>query len=241
MTVVAVPSTAPVTALEIIRQALRKIGAIDPQEAPKAEEVSVALDALNGIIDTWSATSGTALNNDELVVTLPAMTKTMSIGPGQDIDIDRPFRIESAYARISQIDRPIQVVDKGQYDAVTLKGIGTSWPEILWYDGNIPVGNLYFWPLASSSVELHVTLLNFLRAFADQNASQYLPRGMKRALVLALAIEVAPEFALTPSPDLIKQAALAYRAYFRSASSVPDMDSDTRVTSRLGAFLGGGF
>ncbi len=229
------------SALEIIRPALRKIGAIDAVETPSSEQTQVALECLNGIIDTWGATSGVAVNNQEVTVTLPPMTTTLTIGPLQTIDIERPFRVESAYARIGNIDRPISVVDKAGYDAVNLKNMGTSWPELLWYDGNLPTGSVYFWPLASSSVELHLTFLRYLTTFADANAVQVLPRGYLRALQLTLAVEVAPEFALSPSPSLVKQQALAYRAVTRMNHVVQDMEPGITVRSRLGQFLSGGF
>lgn len=231
----------PTSALEIIRPAMRKIGAIDALEAPSAEQTKVALECLNGIIDTWGAVSGTSVNNQELVVTLPPMTPTITIGPGQTVDIERPFRVESAYARIGSIDRPIDVVDKANYDAVNLKAMGTSWPEMVWYDGNLPTGLLYFWPLASSNVELHLTFLRYVTAFADANDTQVLPRGYVRAMQLTLAVEVAPEFGLEPSPALVKQQALAYRAVTRMNHVVQDMEPGVSVRSRLGQFISGGF
>lgn len=230
-----------VSALDIIKPALRKTGEIEGNETPSSDQIAVALDCLNGIIDTWSATSGTAVNNEEIVVTLPANQRTITIGEGQAIDVPRPYRIESAYARIYNIDRPIQIVDKAQYDSIILKQLGTNWPEVIWYDGGVPTGNLYVWPQASYSVELHVTVLRYVRSFTDANDSQALPQGHKRALILALANEVAPEFGLQPSSALQQQAALAYRSIVRANYQVPDLDtSNNRVESRLGQFLSGG-
>ena len=228
------------SALQIIRPALRKIGAIDATETPDAEQTAVALECLNGLIDSWQVQSATAINSVEKVVTLAANTTSMTIGPGLTVDIERPFRVESCYARIHNIDRPVHVVSKQQYDQVVLKDLGTSWPEMLWYDGGIPTGNLYFWPRANAGVEVHITLLRYVAAFDDANDSQELPQGHKRALTLALAVEVAPEFALEPSNSLQKQAALAYRSITRANYQVPELDGETRVQARLGQFLSGG-
>lgn len=229
------------SALEIIKPALRRIGAVDALETPSSEQVQVALECLNGIIDSWSATSGTAVNNEEMVVTLPANQTTLTIGDGQAINVPRPFRIESAYVRVQNIDRNVKIVDKAEYDAVNLKDLATTWPEILWFDGGVPTGSLYLWPRASYSIELHVTVLRYVTAFADANATQSLPQGHKRALQLALAVEVAPEFALEPSPSLVRSAAIAYRAMVRANYQVPDLNTGVRVEARLGQFLSGGF
>lgn len=229
------------SALDIIKPALRRIGAIDALETPSPEQTQVALECLNGLIDSWSATSATALNNEEIVVTLPPNQTTMTIGTGQAIDVPRPFRVESAYVRVQNIDRNVKVVDKAEYDAVNLKDLATTWPEILWYDGGVPTGNLYFWPRASYGVELHVTVLRYLAEFASATDTQNLPQGHKRALQLALAVEVAPEFALEPSPTLVRAASNAYRAMLRANYQVPDLQTNVRVEARLGQFLSGGF
>lgn len=229
------------SALEIIKPALRKIGAVDALETPSAEQTAVALECLNGIIDSWSATSGTAVNNEEIVITLPPNTTTISIGDGQTINVPRPFRVESAYARVQNIDRNIQIVDKAEYDAVNLKDLATTWPEILWFDGGVPTGNLYFWPRASYGIELHVTVLRYVAAFSSATDTQSLPQGHKRALTLALSVEVAPEFALDPGPSLIRSASTAYKAMVRANYQVPDLQTGVRVQARLGQFLSGGF
>lgn len=228
-------------AIEIIRPALRAIGAVDGVEEPKPEEVSAALEVLNGLIDQFKTTPAAMLNNKEVVLTLPAMTQSLSIGDGQDIDVPRPFRIESAYARISRIDRGIKIVDKAEYDAVNLKDLGTSWPEIMWFDGGVPTGRCYFWPLASSAVELHVTVLRFLTEFTDSEASQQLPQGMRWMLQKQLEVASCPVFQLPVPPKLERQAMVAYRSYMRSVTQIPDLSGDVRVTSRLGQFISGGF
>lgn len=229
------------SALEIIKPALRRIGAVDALETPTAEQTQVALECLNGIIDSWSATSGTAVNNEELVVTLPANQTTLTIGDSQVINVPRPFRIESAYVRVQGIDRAVQIVDKAEYDAVNLKDLSTTWPELLWFDGGVPTGALYFWPRSSYGVELHVTVLRYVTAFAAATSTQSLPQGHKRALQLALAVEVAPEFALEPSPSLVRAAQAAYRAMVRANYQVPDLKTSVGVQARLGQFLSGGF
>ena len=241
MPVVVTPSASPVQAIEIIRPALRKIGAIDAIETPSAEQTQVALEALNGLIDTWKTQTSAAINNTELVVSLPPSTRSLTIGPGMDIDTVRPFRIESAYTRFTNIDRSVKVADKAEYDAINLKGLGTSWPELLWYDGGIPTGNVYFWPLASATVELHITLLHYLAEYESSEDSQYLPSGYKRALTLCLAVEMAAEFGMEAPATLQKQASLAYRAITRANQNVPELDSGNAVGSRLGQFLSGGF
>lgn len=228
-----------VQALDIIKPALRRIGAIGATETPDADQTAVALEALNNVIDTWSVLPFTAKNNTEATVSLPAGTASLTIGPSQTINIPRPYRIESAYTRVQGIDRPIKVWDKAQYDAVSLKSISTTWPEGLWYDGGLPTGRVYFWPLCASTTEVHITVLSQVAQFAASTDSQDLPSGYKRALMLTLAVELADEFNLPVSANLARQQDMAYTALTKQNVSVPDLSVHPRVTSRLGQFLGG--
>jgi hypothetical protein len=226
------PESLEITALDIIRPALRLIGAIDPLEQPKAEQVAVALDSLNLLMDTLRVSAGAAINNEEMVLTLARGAKTHTI--------NRPLRVEGAYARLHLIDRPIRVVDKAEFDSVSLKGLNTSWPEIVWCDGNAPYSSLHFWPQPASDIEVHVTVLKHLVGFVDATTAEVLPAGYRNMLTKLLAVEVAPAFGLEPSASLVRSAALAQRAYTRANTNVPDMEVGVRVTSRLGQFLGGG-
>lgn len=227
------------TALTIIKGALLEAGVIDPLETPGADQVAVCLDKLNDLIDTWGTQPQAAINNTETVVTLPGSTRSLTIGPGQTINVARPIRIESAYARLQNIDRPIDVVEKQSYDEISVKGLGTSWPEMLWYDGGYPTGNVYFWPLASAPVELHITTLNYVVEFADANTDQALTKGYRRALILGLAEELCGLFGVPMPPSLERRAAMALKAVKRANASVPELETTARRTSRLGAFLGG--
>lgn len=228
------------TANQIIKRACLEIGAIDVTETVGGDEASICLDALNDLIDTWSTAPQAAYNNQEIVLSMAPSTFGLTIGPGQQINTVRPLRIESAYARYNNLDRPIEVIeDKVSWDAILIKQLGTSWPEALWYDGGLPTGNVYFWPQPSGTVDLHITVLNYVGAFDLLTTDQTLSRGYKRALELGLAVEIADMFKLPVSPNLQRRASLAYRAIRRANSVVPEMETGTRRASRLGKFLAG--
>lgn len=231
---------AQVTALSMIYRAMREIGALDVIGTPSAEETAVCLDALNDLIDTWSTQPQAAYNNHELTVSLPSGTASLTIGPGQQINVERPLRIEMAYARYFNIDRVItSIEDKAQWDAILIKDLGTSWPEVLWYDGGLPTGNVYFWPRPSGTVDLHITVLNYVGQYALATDSQELSRGYKRALELALAVEIAPQFNLPLPANLELRAAQALKLVKRANHNTPELEIGERRSARLGRFLAG--
>lgn len=229
-------------AIDIIRPALRRIGAIGATETPSARQTSVALDCLNAILDTWSVLPQTAPKPVETVVTLPANTPFLTIGTGQQINVARPSRIDSAYARAQGLDEPIDVVSKQRYDSVDQKALGSTWPELLWYDQGAPTGKVYFWPVAAANLELHITTDGALTAFADANAQQDLPGGYLRCLQLTLAMEVAPDFRLSVPDSLVRAQGLAWDAMVAQNFVVPDLDLEgsPAITTRKGQFLAGG-
>ena len=228
------------TANQIIKRACLLAGAIDVTETVGGDECDAYLEALNSLIDLWSTTPQAAYNNHEIVVTMAPSTFGMTIGPTKQIDVERPLRIEGAYARYNNLDRQIEIIeDKASWDAILIKQLGTSWPEALWYDGGLPTGNVYFWPQPSGTVELHLTVLSYVSAFSSMTTDQTLSRGYKRALELNLAIEIADMLQLQVSPSLERRAALAYRAIRRANSVVPDLEIGGRRASRLGKFLSG--
>jgi len=232
-----------VSALNIITPALRRIGAIGAIETPSAKATQTALDALNGLIDTWSVIPPTQVRDIESVVTLGAGLSFLTIGPGQQINVPVPDRIESAYARLFNLDEDIEVADKPKYDSVEQKGLGSTWPELLWFDQGQPTGRVYFWPVPAANTEIHITTRGVLATFASATDTQNLPPGALRALRLALAVDVAADFQVPVSQDLRVAAATAFDAFAASNLIVPQLNMEVgspAIQTRLGQFLSGG-
>ena len=228
-----------VSADTIIRSSLRRIGTIDAIETPSAEQVAVSLDALNDILDAIKNEPFASSNNTEITVTLPAMTASLTIGPGQQIDTPRPVRIESAFARLGNLDQVIEPVEKADYDQILIKGLGASWPEMLWYDGNLPTGAVWFWPLPSAPVEIHLTILSQLQPFGDSTEKQELRPGVKQWLEFKLALDLCDLFVLPVPAALPGRLASSGRALKRAFAPPINLDIGKRKASRLGRFLAG--
>jgi hypothetical protein len=230
-------------AIDIITPALRKIGVIGATETPSARQIALALACLNDeIIDPWSVLPFTATKPLETTVTLPANTPFLTVGPGQAINIPRPARIVSAYARVSGLDQTVDVATKQMYDAADQKTLGTTWPQMCWYDQGLPTGKVYFWPLADSSIEVHLTTSSALSAFADSNAAQDLPGGFKGTLILTLAVAIAPAFQLEVPPSVAAAQATAYAAMTAQNVEIPELDlGEPAMQTRKGQFISGGY
>lgn len=228
-------------AVDIIRPALRRIGAIGALEQPNAKQTQVGLEAVNGLLDTWGVLTTAGVRPIVAIVSLAAGVPYLTIGPGMQIDLPRPDHVDMAYARAQGLDETIRVVSKQIYDDIDQKSLGSTWPEVLWYDQGVPTGRVYIWPLAASTIELHITTRGVLRQFASANDAIDLPGGAFRALMLKAAIECAPSFNLPVSVSLDKEATLAFDAFTTQNVVVPelDMEGDPAIRTRLGQFLSG--
>jgi hypothetical protein len=224
------------TAIAIIRPALRRIGAVGATEQPTAKQIAIGLELLNGLIDTWSVLPQTS-RPVETVVSLNAATLT--IGPGQQINVVRPMRIESAYSRVSGLDQDIRVETKQVYDSIDQKSTNSTWPELLWYDQGTPTGIVHFWPIPQASVELHITTRLCVQPYALAEDDQNLPGGYLRALQLALAVESGSSFNVPVSATLMQDATNAFNAITPQNFTVPELSTDRQVSTRLGQFLSG--
>lgn len=229
-----------VAAIDLIRPALRRIGAIGAVEQPTANQIAAGLDALNGIVDWLSVEPQGATCRVESVYTLAAGQTTITIGPGGQVNIPRPMRVESAYARFQNLDENIQVCSKEVYDAIGLKTVGSTWPEYLWYDQALPIGTAKLWPVPQASIDIHLTTLATLAPFANANSAQELPGGYRNWLDLELSIACADTFNLPVSPITMQRRNAAWDAMVKQNLVVPELWPQPQIRTRLGQFLGGG-
>lgn len=225
------------SALEVIKGALLRVGVLDPIEAPTAEQTAVSLDALNGLIDTMQTSPLSAIGQVEYVASVTAGAVT--IGPAGQIDVPRPLLIAGAYCRIAGIDYPVEVVGKQEWDAIDIKALGSTWPDVCWYDDAMPIGTVRFWPVPAGAVEIHLTVAEQLQPFGTAHTSQHLGQGLKRALVLSLALEVCPIFGMQPTPQLLRDASNAMRVYKRTRAEVPQLDISNTASTEA-QFMAGG-
>lgn len=214
------------TALQIITDALGKIGVLGAGDTMQSEDAQLALAMLNGIVDAWSNEPYSAYTVSEVTCNLNAGDYTKTIGPGQQIDVARPMRLEvGGFTRQANIDRSVDVWSYRDYNEITLKSVSATWPQGIYYDGGFPVGNIYMWPKVGIACTLHLMLQVRITQFDDLATDYSLPPGHKRTLGLCLAQELAPVYGRQLPPAIERQAANAKRLLKRSHVMVPDLRS----------------
>lgn len=229
----ALPAT---TAYTIITGAMQDIGALALGEVPTSEEATACLISLNDMLDMWNTERLAVYNIAPEIFPYVPGTGTYTIGPGGDFDTDRPVKIESAYSRDSHgNDYKIgEVTDNYEYysDIIT-KYTQATLPSILYFDGNFPLQNLYFWCVPSDgSYSVVLWLWKQLPQFQELNEEIILPPGYNQALKKNLSIQISPAFGATPTQELKEQAANSKAQIKRSNYNIKELHFDSSIVRR---------
>lgn len=204
------------TAYDIIHGALRKIGAIAVGETLAPADGNTGLEQLNAMLDLWSTEHLTVFNNSETVLQLQAGKSTYTIGTGGDFNMPRPLRISGAYTRLqptgTTVDYPCAEVDYSRYARIGLKSQPGPWPKVMYFNTSYPLAELIFWPVPSQNAEFHLWTDSLFSQFVNLTDVVSLPQGYLLALQTNLALILAPEYGVSPSPDLEQMARSSKKA-----------------------------
>lgn len=195
------------TALQLVTSSLRKIGAVAAGEALDADEQSDALAALNQILESWNLKGLALFRRENAAYTLVPSQQAYSVGSGADFDGARPITLHSAFVTRGGIDYPLAVLTQAQWNDILQKSTESQLPEAVYYEPTFPDGTLRFWPVPLEALPVTLAIDMQLAVVADINDDLSFPPGYERALLYALAVDLAPEYpAVTLSQSVIDAA-----------------------------------
>ena len=141
------------------------------------------------------------------------------------------------------ITYPVKVIDNERYDPITYKALAGANPQAIYYEATYPNGTLYLYPIASGCT-LKIRVLNSVKQFASTSVNIDMPEGYEDAIMLALAIRMAPGYGKQVNPDTKQAARRAMNAIKVTNQVVPTMDLPDAVMGRSGSsfasFMSGG-
>ena len=191
----------------VINEALMAIGQLAEGESPSAETAQSALRRLNSMVESMNNESLQIYQIQDEIFTLPANSTTRTIGVGAQLNTAWPIKIlESSFVRdpvnAPSVDFPIAIINNDEYSAITVKSVTGPYPQVIYYDRAYPVGTLYFWPVPSASLSLHLSTWKQLSSFAALATTLSLPPGYEEMLTFNLAIRLAPSFGVSASQEV---------------------------------------
>lgn len=220
------------TVLDLIKSSLKLIGVYGAGETPSNDDAQDAFDVLNMMIGSW--------NNDGLMMyqildetfSLISGTRTYTIGASQALNTTRPTKIDSAYIRdSSNQDYGVEIIMSDEYNSVYDKIDTRGRPQKLYYNAAYPSGTIYLYPVPDAAYTLGLSQWKQLTAFTGLTQTISLPPGYEMALRYNLAIEMAPEFRATITPEIQNGAMTHKAAIQRLNNRTPYMVSDFQMSS----------
>jgi len=193
------------TGTALITQAMKKIGVVTKSETLDADESADGLVALNNMLSSWSNDSLLTYVRVRESFTLTPGTAAYSIGAGQTFNTAKPVAIIEAHVREGITDYPVIIISDEEYEALPDKSSQESTPDFLNYSNGHPYGTIRLYYTPSSSNALHLLSEKPLAALTLAGTVD-LPAGWEHAIVYNLAVLLAPEYGVEPSPIVMEEA-----------------------------------
>ena len=202
------------TAGEQINRALRLLGVLAEGETPSASVSQDSLMALNQMIDSWNTERLSTFVTQDQVYTWPAGLISRDLGPSGDFVGNRPILLDDAtYFRDpgTNVSFGIKFINQQQYDGIAVKTVSSTYPQVCWVNMGFPDVTLTIYPRPTRDLEWHFVSVQELDRPADLSTALFYPPGYLRAFTYALAMEIAPEFGVEPSPQVTRIAMTSKR------------------------------
>jgi len=190
------------TAHDLIKASLRLIGALDSGQSPEASMSIDGLEALNVILDFWSAQSLMVYAQTSEALTLTS-SSSYTIGSGGTLNTTRPDQILGATITSGGVDHPVSIMDPRQYRDIGLKNQGAT-PSQLLYVPEYPLGKIYFNSVPTAGDTLNLDSLKPLTEPAELTTSISMPPGYERCIKFNLAVDMYPEYGRQIDPIVYK-------------------------------------
>ena len=195
------------TAGDQINRALRLLGVLAEGETPSASVSQDSLTALNQMIDSWNTERLSVFATQDQVFNWPTNIITRTLGPTGDFVGNRPILIDDAtYFRDPQtnVSYGIKLINQQQYDGIAVKTVTSTYPQVMWVNMEYPNISMTIYPKPTRLLEWHCVSVEELSNPANLATNLTFPPGYLRAFVYNLAMEIAPEFGVEPSPQVVR-------------------------------------
>lgn len=227
----------PISAIDLITNAMRKMGVLAVGEVPSADEANTGLTALNDVIETWNLERLSLVGSLPSVVSTVVGQSTYSIGAGGNWNVDRPTMLTGAYCQVNGVDFPIGQWTLGEYLAEPIKTQQQQIIERFVYINDEPLGQVILWPTPMAIVPITLNYDQAITAVATLATTLTLAPGYARALQYAVGVELQSEFG---GQDLSAYAR-STKAVIKRANRTPQISGFDAALMGPGKLLNGGW
>lgn len=183
---------------QVLRRALRLVGAYASTDSPRPEQMVDAVYVLNAMIRAW-AIEGLLWCREFVTIPLVAGQNAYPLGPDSPTPMNRPTHVFNCN-RKSSTGNEIPIIALTRTDWMVLPNkLNSSAPPVqYYYDRQTINGILYVWPVpppgTTDSLVLDVDRkMDFM---VDTNNAFDLPDEWIETVIYQLAIRIAPEYGI---------------------------------------------
>ena len=195
------------TAGDQINRALRLLGVLAEGETASADTAQDALMALNQMIDSWNLERLMIYNTIDQTFNWPAGEIQQHLGPTGDLIGVRPVLLDdSTYFRDpgTNVSFGIKFINQQQYDGIAVKTVTSTYPQVMWINMEYPNIQMTIYPKPTRLLEWHFISVQELNQPATLTTDLLFPPGYLRTFTYNLAMELAPEFGVEPSKQVMR-------------------------------------
>lgn len=151
---------------DLVTRALREIGAYSATDTPLAEDADAqaALGYLQMQIDAWNAERDTLIVQARVPYIWPAGRTEATIGPGGDINVQRPTWLDHVRYVIPgswpEVEVSLGSLDDDSYALTTIKELPNTLPLHFYYQSGPVTGTLVLWPKVVREIKLYIYYLS---------------------------------------------------------------------------------
>lgn len=202
------------TAGDQINGALRLLGVLAEGETPSAETSQDALMAFQQMVDSWNTERLSIFSTQDQVFNWPSGVLSRTLGPTGDFVGNRPILLDDAtYFRDPQtnVSYGIKFINQQQYDGIAVKTVTSTYPQVIFVNNAFPDIEMFVYPKPLRELEWHFISVEELTQPATLATTLSFPPGYLRAFRYNLACELAPEFGVEPSTQVMRIAMYSKR------------------------------
>ena len=199
---------------DLINRALRLLGVLAEGETPSAATSQDSLIAVQQMIESWNTERLSVFSTQDQIFTWPAGEITRTLGPSGNFSGNRPVLFDDAtYYRDpgTNVSFGIKFINQQQYDGIAVKTVTSTYPQVIFVNMTYPDATMTVYPKPTRDLEWHFISVDELTNPATLVTNLTFPPGYLRAFVYNLAMEIAPEFGVEPSPQVTRIAMTSKR------------------------------
>jgi hypothetical protein len=192
------------TAGDQINRALRLLGILAEGETPSAATSQDALVALQQMVDSWNTERLSVFCTQDQIFTWPSGEIKRTLGPSGDFVGNRPIQLDDGtyYKAPSGVSYGINFINQDQYNGIAVKTSTSTFPQVIFVSNTFPDVEMYVYPRPTQVLEWHFISAQEMTQPALLTTELHFPPGYMRAFAYNLAMEIAPEFGVEPSPQV---------------------------------------